>query len=121
MPASRQEAYVSVMSGLGIAQASTAICNSELRSGGLLALLTDYALEPVEVHAVLPGGPRHLQRCWLSPTSLRRSKRFRMRARQNGWPRRVDRLPVDLMRAGTDNNWTEGRNARQSKHGGADP
>jgi hypothetical protein len=31
MPASRQEAYVSVMSGLGIAQASTAICNSELR------------------------------------------------------------------------------------------
>lgn len=58
MPANRQEAYVSVMSGLGIAQASTAICNSELRSGRLLALLTDYALEPVEVHAVLPGGPR---------------------------------------------------------------
>ena len=58
MPASRQEAYVSVMSGLGIAQASTAIRNSELRSGRLLALLTDYALEPVEVHAVLPGGPR---------------------------------------------------------------
>ena len=57
MPASRQEAYVSVMSGLGIAQASTAIRNSELRSGRLLALLTDYALEPVEVHAVLPGGP----------------------------------------------------------------
>jgi hypothetical protein len=43
MPASRQEAYVSVMSGLGIALTSTAICNSELRSGRLLALLTDYA------------------------------------------------------------------------------
>jgi DNA-binding transcriptional LysR family regulator len=50
--------YASVMSGLGIAQASAAMCNAELRSGTLVALLTDYALEPVELHAVLPGGPR---------------------------------------------------------------
>jgi hypothetical protein len=45
MPASRQEAYVSVMSGLGIAQTSTAICNSELRSGRLLARLWCESLE----------------------------------------------------------------------------
>ena len=50
--------YASVMSGLGIAQASAAMCDAELRSGALVALLTDYGLEPVEVHAVLPGGPR---------------------------------------------------------------
>jgi DNA-binding transcriptional LysR family regulator len=46
------------MSGLGIAQASAAMCNAELRAGTLVTLLTDYVLEPVEVHAVLPGGPR---------------------------------------------------------------
>lgn len=46
------------MSELGIAQASAAMCNAELRAGMLVALLTDYALEPVGVHAVLPGGPR---------------------------------------------------------------
>ncbi len=48
----------SVMAGLGIAQASAAMCDAELRSGRLVALLTDYGLEPVEVHAVLPGGLR---------------------------------------------------------------
>jgi DNA-binding transcriptional LysR family regulator len=46
------------MAGLGIAQASAAMCGPELRSGMLVALLPGYALEPVEVHAVLPGGPR---------------------------------------------------------------
>ena len=50
--------YASAIAGLGIAQASAVMCGPELRSGTLLALLTDYALEPVEVHAVLPGGPR---------------------------------------------------------------
>ncbi len=50
--------YASAMAGLGIAQASAAMCAAELRSGTLVALLTDYGLEPVEVHAVLPGGPR---------------------------------------------------------------
>lgn len=48
----------SAVAGLGIAQASSAMCGAELRSGALVALLTDYALEPVDVHAVLPGGPR---------------------------------------------------------------
>jgi DNA-binding transcriptional LysR family regulator len=50
--------YASVIAGLGIAQASVAMCGTELKSGTLVALLTDYKLEPVEVHAVLPGGPR---------------------------------------------------------------
>jgi len=50
--------YASAVAGLGIAQASTAMCGAELRSGTLVALLTDYMLEPVEVYAVLPGGPR---------------------------------------------------------------
>jgi DNA-binding transcriptional LysR family regulator len=50
--------YASAIAGLGIAQASTAMCGHELRSGMLVALLAGFALEPVEVHAVLPGGPR---------------------------------------------------------------
>jgi len=50
--------YASAIAGLGIAQASAAMCGAELRSGALVELLTDYALEPVEVHAVFPGGPR---------------------------------------------------------------
>jgi DNA-binding transcriptional LysR family regulator len=50
--------YASAMAGLGIAQASAAMCGAELRSGALVGLLNDYALEPVEVHAVFPGGPR---------------------------------------------------------------
>jgi DNA-binding transcriptional LysR family regulator len=50
--------YASAIAGLGIAQASAVMCGPELRSGTLVALLTDYALEPVAVHAVLPGGPR---------------------------------------------------------------
>jgi len=54
--------YACVMGGLGIAQASAAMCDAELRSGMLVALLSDYGLEPVEVHAVMPGGPRTSQK-----------------------------------------------------------
>lgn len=49
--------HASTVAGLGIAQASAAMCGAELRSGTLVALLTDYTLEPVDVHAVFPGGP----------------------------------------------------------------
>jgi DNA-binding transcriptional LysR family regulator len=49
--------YASLMAGLGIAQASSAMCDAELKSGTLMALLPGYGLEPVNVHAVLPGGP----------------------------------------------------------------
>ena len=69
-----------------------------------------------------PVGRAHLQRCWLSPTSLRRSKRFRMRARQNGWPRRVDRLPVDLIylceRVRTTTGPKSKRSAIETRRGG---
>ena len=50
--------YASAMAGLGIARVSTAMCGDELRSGALKALLSNYAMEPTEVHAVFPGGPR---------------------------------------------------------------
>jgi DNA-binding transcriptional LysR family regulator len=50
--------YASLMAGLGIGQASSAMCGAELRSGALVALLPEYGLEPANVHAVLPGGPR---------------------------------------------------------------
>jgi DNA-binding transcriptional LysR family regulator len=50
--------FTSAMAGLGIAMASTVACTAELQSGALIRLLPDYALEPVEVHAIFPGGPR---------------------------------------------------------------
>jgi DNA-binding transcriptional LysR family regulator len=50
--------FASVMAGLGIAIASSAMAGAELRSGTLIRLLRDYRLHPVEVHAVFPGGPR---------------------------------------------------------------
>lgn len=49
--------YAGLMAGLGIAQASATMCDAELRSGTLVALLPGYRLEPVQVHAVMPGGP----------------------------------------------------------------
>ena len=38
--------------------ASSVMCAAEVKSGALVALLTDYALEPVDVHAIFPGGPK---------------------------------------------------------------
>ena len=51
-------AFASVMAGLGIAMASTVMCGPEVKAGLLVPLLRDYKLDPVEVHAVFPGGPR---------------------------------------------------------------
>lgn len=51
-------AFASVMAGLGIAIASTVMCGAEVTAGQLVPLLRAYKLEPVEVHAVFPGGPR---------------------------------------------------------------
>jgi len=34
------------------------MCTAELRAGTLIRLLPDYALAPVEVHAVFPSGPK---------------------------------------------------------------
>ena len=50
--------FASVKAGLGIAIASTAMCAAEVQAGTLQRLLHDYALEPAEVHAVFPAGPR---------------------------------------------------------------
>ena len=50
--------FASVMAGLGIAMASTVMCGAEVKAGLLVPLLRSYRLEPVEVHAVFPGGPR---------------------------------------------------------------
>lgn len=50
--------FASVMAGLGIAMASTVMCGAEVKAGLLVPLLRGYKLEPVEVHAVFPGGPR---------------------------------------------------------------
>jgi DNA-binding transcriptional LysR family regulator len=47
-----------VKAGLGIAIASGWMCRKELASGAVVPLLTDHRLEPVDVHAVFPGGPR---------------------------------------------------------------
>ncbi|HUN52500.1 MAG TPA: LysR substrate-binding domain-containing protein [Candidatus Sulfotelmatobacter sp.] len=50
--------FASLMAGMGIALASTVMCAGELQSGALVRLLKGYTLDPVEVHAVFPGGPR---------------------------------------------------------------
>jgi DNA-binding transcriptional LysR family regulator len=44
--------------GLGIALVSSAMCGPELKAKQLLPLLRDYTMDPVDVHAVFPGGPR---------------------------------------------------------------
>jgi DNA-binding transcriptional LysR family regulator len=44
--------------GLGIALASRWMCRAELEAGELVAILSDYQLDWVEVYAVCPGGRR---------------------------------------------------------------
>lgn len=46
------------MSGLGITIMSSAMCAAEVRTKQLVPLLRNYKLDPVDVHAVFPGGPR---------------------------------------------------------------
>jgi DNA-binding transcriptional LysR family regulator len=55
--ASAEGAIACVKAGLGLAVASVWMCRDELASGALVPILNDYPLEPVEVHAVFPGGP----------------------------------------------------------------
>ena len=47
-----------VKAGLGIAVASRWMCRAELERGEVRAVLSGYPLEPVDVHAVYPAGPR---------------------------------------------------------------
>ena len=44
--------------GLGIALASRWMCRAELQAGELVAILPNYQLDWVELHAVYPGGRR---------------------------------------------------------------
>jgi len=50
--------FASVMAGLGIAMPTTVMCAAEVKAGSLVPLLRAYKLEPMDVHAVFPGGPR---------------------------------------------------------------
>jgi DNA-binding transcriptional LysR family regulator len=47
-----------VKAGFGIALASRWMCRAELEAGELVAILTNYELDWVELHAVYPGGRR---------------------------------------------------------------
>jgi DNA-binding transcriptional LysR family regulator len=51
-------AFASVMAGLGIALASTVMAGPEVKAGSLVPLLRSYRIEPVDVHAIFPGGRR---------------------------------------------------------------
>ena len=46
-----------VKAGLGIAVVSRWMCRAELERGEVRPVLSDYVLEPVDVHAVYPAGP----------------------------------------------------------------
>lgn len=50
--------FASLMAGLGISMASTVMCEAEIKAGTLVPLLRNYTLDPADVHAVFPGGPR---------------------------------------------------------------
>lgn len=46
------------VAGLGVALATSVMAGDELRAGQLVQLLESYRLDPVEVHAIFPAGPR---------------------------------------------------------------
>jgi len=47
-----------VKAGLGIAVVSRWMCRAEMERGEVRPILSEYMLEPVDVHAVYPAGPR---------------------------------------------------------------
>jgi DNA-binding transcriptional LysR family regulator len=46
------------VAGLGVAVGTRVMAGEELRNGKLVELLEDYSLDPAEVYAVFPAGPR---------------------------------------------------------------
>jgi DNA-binding transcriptional LysR family regulator len=50
--------FSSAIAGLGIAMTSTVAAREEIAAGKLVRVLPGFALEPVDVHALFPGGPR---------------------------------------------------------------
>jgi DNA-binding transcriptional LysR family regulator len=47
-----------VKAGLGISVVSRWMCRAEIERGDVRPVLSDYVLDPVDVHAVYPAGPR---------------------------------------------------------------
>jgi DNA-binding transcriptional LysR family regulator len=52
----------SAVAGLGIASASIWMCADALASGGVVEILTDYALDPIPAYVVFPAGRRPSQK-----------------------------------------------------------
>jgi DNA-binding transcriptional LysR family regulator len=50
--------FACLLAGLGIGMASTVMVGAEIKSGALVEVLRGYRMDPVEVHALFPGGPR---------------------------------------------------------------
>jgi len=46
------------VAGLGIGMASDIMAGAELRAGEVVSVLSEYEMDPIEVHAVFPAGPR---------------------------------------------------------------
>jgi DNA-binding transcriptional LysR family regulator len=74
--ASADGVIASVKAGLGIAVASQWMCRAELAAGDLVPILPDYQLDPVDVHAVYPGGRHPPSRSGHSRITWRRSWRW---------------------------------------------
>jgi DNA-binding transcriptional LysR family regulator len=55
--ASAEGVMACVKAGLGIAVVSRWMCRAELERDEVRPVLSDYVLEPVDVHAVYPAGP----------------------------------------------------------------
>ena len=56
MTAVNEGATAAAVAGLGITQTSVWGCRAELRRGDLVAVMTDWALDPVELYALFPAG-----------------------------------------------------------------
>ena len=68
--------------GLGIALASRWMCRAELEAGELVAILSNYQLDWVELHAVYTGGRRPALKVRAFPIILRLSSCIKMKAAQ---------------------------------------
>jgi DNA-binding transcriptional LysR family regulator len=83
--------FTSVMEGLGIAMVSSAMCAAEVRAKKLVPLLRDYDLDPVDIHAVFPGGPRPSAKVRAFVDFLAERLKKSGGKHANGHPRRRDR------------------------------
>jgi DNA-binding transcriptional LysR family regulator len=56
MTAANEAAVAGAVAGLGITLTSLWGCRAEIERGDLIRIMVDWAMEPVEVHALFPGG-----------------------------------------------------------------